>query len=385
MRKLLLFFLVPLLVTAAIHAGIPVRSVGTGSIINGDRAAARDRAIDDALRKAVETTLGTYIDAQTTVENFMVVEDRILNWSRGYVSSYQIVSESAASPDLYEVAIDAVVEETLLARDADAVRNLIQRMGYPRLMIVIDEKNIADPPDRYHYFSVDITAAETAMNSRFMEKGFKVVDPAQVRRIRERDSVLAAIQGDAAATRTLANRLDAEVIITGTAAAKTASGFNLAGMKSCQANITARAVDADVGTMLASGQKHAAFPHIDEVTGGTMAIEKAAGALADELIDRILQKWRARFYELNEVVLLVTGLSSYAQASRLAGDLNYLGRGVKNVIQRSVTGETAEFALQLSGTAAQLARELDERQIGDSLCRVTAVTANKLTLQIVQP
>ena len=60
-----------------------VQVTGVGTIMNNDVAAARDRAIDDALRKAVEGTLGTYIDAQTKVENFMVVEDRILNWSRG--------------------------------------------------------------------------------------------------------------------------------------------------------------------------------------------------------------------------------------------------------------------------------------------------------------
>jgi len=77
-----------------------VQVTGMGAITYNDLAAARDRALQDALRKAVEQTLGTMIDSQTRVENYMVVEDRILNWTRGYVKTFQILSERKAAEDL---------------------------------------------------------------------------------------------------------------------------------------------------------------------------------------------------------------------------------------------------------------------------------------------
>ncbi|NOY61485.1 MAG: hypothetical protein GXO75_21440 [Calditrichaeota bacterium] len=337
--------------------GLQVQTVGVGSITYGDVAAARDRAIDDALRKAVEQALGTYIDSQTKVENYMVVEDRILNWSRGYVSNYKILSEGKKAPEVYEVQVAATVDQSDLKNDADAVRNLIQGMGNPRVMFMIDEQNIGDSPDRYHYFQVDMNVAETAMINRFMEKNFDVVDPATVRQSRERDSIVAAINGDPQAAKAIATRLNAEVVVTGKAIAKVASGFNLAGMKSCQANITARVIDidADVGTILATGSKHAAFPHIDEVTGGTKAIEKAANALADELINKILEKWRGKYYSMNNVKLMVMGLGSYTEASNFKNSLQYAVRGAKNVFQRNIVAGTAEFDVQISGNAEQLA------------------------------
>ena len=333
-----------------------VQSIGVGGIMYNDVGAARDRAIDDALRKAVEQTLGTYIDAQTKVENYMVVEDRILSWSRGYVKNYQILSEGKKTPESYEVVMQATVDMTNLASDANAVQNLLQSMGNPRLMIMIDEQNVGEVSTRYHYFQVNMTASETAMINKFNEKQFVVVDPMTVRQNKERDAILSAINGDTRAAKAIANALDAEVVITGKAIAKVATGINLGGMKSCQANINARVIDADVGTIIATGSKHAAYPHIDEVTGGTMAIEKAANALADELITKILEKWRSRFYDLNSVKLMISGMNSFTEASNFKNALQFTARGVKNVFQRNVSGGTAEFDIQISGNAEQLAR-----------------------------
>lgn len=361
-----------------------VQSIGVGAIMYDDVAAARDRAIDDALRKAVEQTLGTYIDAQTKVENYMVVEDRILNWSRGYVKNYQILSEGKKTPETYEALIQATVDMTNLASDADAVQNLLQGMGNPRVMIMIDESNVGETSTQYHYFEVNMTASETAMNNKFLEKNFSVVDPATIRSNKQRDAIVAAINGDTKAAQSLAQALDAEVIITGKAIAKVATGINLGGMKSCQANLNARVVDADVGTIIATSSKHAAYPHIDEVTGGTMAIEKAANALADELITKILEKWRSRFYSLNDVKLIITGLESYTEAANFKNALQFTARGIKMVNQRNVAGGTAEFDIKISGNAEQLARELDQRAIGDYNLAVTGATQNKVTLRAVR-
>lgn len=360
-----------------------VQSTGVGAINYGDKAAARDRAIDDAMRKAVEQTLGVIIDSQTKVENYMMVEDRILNWSRGYVKNYRILSEGQQAPDIYQVQIEATLDNKNLISDAQAVQNLIQNMGNPRVMFLIDEQNIGDAADRYHYFTVDMTASETAMINRFSEKGFEMVDPMTVRQNKQRESVLAAINGDAKAAATIAAALDAEVVVTGKAVATVATGINLGGMKSCQANLTARVVDADVGTIIATGSKHAAYPHIDEVTGGTLAIQKAANGLADDLINKILEKWRNKFYNLNSVKLVVSGLTDFSVASDLKNQLQYAVRGIKNIFPRNVAGGTAEFDIQISGNAEQLARELDRRQIETLSFQVTGVTANRVSLKVV--
>ncbi|HQG47312.1 MAG TPA: hypothetical protein PLG50_16760, partial [bacterium] len=248
--------------------GTQVESTGLGAITYNDIPAARDRAMDDAKRKAVEFVLGTLIDSRTRVENYQVMEDQILSWTRGYVRNYKILSEGKTAEDMYEVKMLATVDQANISRDVEAVQNLLQSMGNPRVMFLFDEQNIGEAVDRYHFFQVDMTATETSLMNKFLEKNFQVVDPGTVRQNKERDAVVAAINGDSKAAASIAAALDAEVVITGKAVAKVASGVNLGGMKSCQASITARVIDADVGTVIATSSKSAAYPHIDEMVGG---------------------------------------------------------------------------------------------------------------------
>ncbi|MEO0224689.1 MAG: hypothetical protein ABIL76_06330, partial [candidate division WOR-3 bacterium] len=63
-------------------------SEGVSSINNVSIDVARDRAISDALRNAIEQALGTYIESQTIIDNYQLIEDNILSKSKGYVKSY---------------------------------------------------------------------------------------------------------------------------------------------------------------------------------------------------------------------------------------------------------------------------------------------------------
>jgi hypothetical protein len=119
------------------------------------------------------------------------------------------------------------------------------------------------------------------------------------------------------------------------------------------------------------------------VTGGTKALEKAATQLADELITKILAKWRSKFYDVNTVKLMVTGLNSFTEASQFKNSLQFVARGVKNVFQRNVVGGTAEFDVQITGTADQMARELDQRQVGTYQLAVVGASQNKVTVRAV--
>ncbi len=359
-----------------------IEATGTGSIFSDDVAGARDRAIDDALRKAVQQALGTYISSEVQVQNYMVVEDNILSWTRGYVRNYSIVSDYKKTPELYEVQLQAEVELGDLRKDADAVKNLIDNMGNPRVMIIMEEQNIGASRDQYHWFEVDMTAAETAIMEKFIGSDFPVVDPSTVRRNIERDQVLAALEGDNTAAAAIGLSMGAEIIVTGKAIARVATGVNLAGMKSCQANVTARVVETDVGRVLATGSKHAAHPHIDEVTGGTLAIEKASAQIADELIGKVLDKWRDKFYNVTEVKLVLRNVESFSQLNDFKNTIKFYLRGVKDIFQRNFAGGTAELDLKLSGNAEQVAREFERRELGKFKVTVTGLSANRITASL---
>ena len=55
---------------------------GVGAVVAGNQAKARDEALRDAMRKAIEQAVGTVISSETIVENFQLLSDRIYTQPR---------------------------------------------------------------------------------------------------------------------------------------------------------------------------------------------------------------------------------------------------------------------------------------------------------------
>ena len=362
-------------------AATEITVVGVGSILANDIGAARDQAIDDGMRKAVQQALGTNLKSETLVENFQLVEDRILTWSAGYVKKYEILKEGKAQMDSYEVQMRALVNLAELRNDDGALAALLEREN-PRVMVLIAEQNIGDANNTLNYFNVDLTVAETAIIDVFRNKGFEVVDANQSKENQQRDQVLSALEGNSKAAAAIAAALHAELIVTGKAVAKVATGFNLGGMKSCQANITARLISADDAKIVGTASANGKMPHIDEVTGGTMAIQKAAKQCADTLVAKMTAAAQKKFYNQATVNLRVQGYRDYTDLQKFSETIKYYMRGVKNVFQRSTAGGYANFDIKIIGSAQQLARELASKNLEPFKVQVTSVSVNRVDVKI---
>jgi hypothetical protein len=75
---------------------------GVSSIEGGRKDIARDHAIKDDLRKAVEQAVGTFISSETVVENYEVLSDRIYSKAEEYVAEYKVLREKEEG-DLYSL------------------------------------------------------------------------------------------------------------------------------------------------------------------------------------------------------------------------------------------------------------------------------------------
>lgn len=394
MKKLLTIFIVLVGVTLVFsQAGnVPqadskeVVAKGLGAILAGDEAKAQEDAVAAALRNAVEQVVGTMVESNVLVENYQTVEDNIYTKTAGYVQKYNIISTNKQMENTLEVTIRATVKLSDLRNDLQAIGVIIQRKGKPRLMVLVDEKNITE---NYGVYLNDMNVTETELMNDMMAFGFTFVDPQQSKVNIASDVVEAAMQGDANAAASIATRLGAEVIITGTAVAKEASGgpavLRNSGMKSCQANMNLRAIQADNSTILATASAYDNAAHIDEVTGGTQALQKAAKKAAQQLKDKIIESWQKDVYSGGQVQLQVMNITNFTQLNTLKNSLKFYIRGIQAVNQRSFAGGTALFDIDTKGTGEQLAAELETKEIEGLKLKVISVTANKVSAQIIQP
>ena len=395
MGKEMKSILLSLIMVICLFAQYPVQSVGEskevvakgmGAILAGDEVKAREDAISAALRNAVEQVVGMFVSSEVLIENYQTMEDKIYTRTEGYVQKYDIISTSKQFDNALEVTVRAVVKVSDLQNDLQAIGVIISRKGKPRTMVLIDEKNIS--AHYVHYFT-DMNTTETALMNELMNYGFPFVDARQTQANIARDMVNAAMQGDAQAAANIAKQYGAEIIITGTAISKEASGgpsvVRNAGFKSCQANLNLRAIRTDDAVIIAVASGHDVAAHIDEITGGTMALQKATKKAAQELKDKIVNAWQQDVYSSAQVQLQVTNIASFSQLNTFKNNLQYYVRGVQAVNQRFFEQGTALFDIDIRGNAEQLASELEAKEIEGLRVRVTSLTANKVTVQIIQP
>ena len=86
-----------------------------------------DEAKKAAVRAAVESVVGTLVDAETLVENDELVHDKILSYSAGFVEDVKIIGEpTKASSGLLTVRVQVKVRKTELA---ERVQTTIKTSG----------------------------------------------------------------------------------------------------------------------------------------------------------------------------------------------------------------------------------------------------------------
>ena len=66
-------------------------------------------AENDALRAAVENTLGVLVDSETLVQNSILISDQIYTQSRGFVTDYQVIGREQIAGG-WRVTINAEVD-----------------------------------------------------------------------------------------------------------------------------------------------------------------------------------------------------------------------------------------------------------------------------------
>jgi len=349
--------------------------------ITGNVTIAREKAIDDALRRAVEQAVGTLISSDTMTNNFQVVHDKILAQTSGYVKKYEIVKEQRVGEE-FRVTVMADVGRENLQRSLEALGLLHELKEKPKVMVIIEEK-VGGLFGTTAWENVG--QAESTIMERLVAAGFSVVDPATVRANIPRDKALRLLEGDPKAAAAAGLQYGAQIVITGRAFSKNA-GAKLLGtqMQSIQATLQARVVRADDGRVISSRSEQGAKAHIDEMQGGALAIKEASEKLSDAVINDILGSWKKEVYgRSQQITLIISGLVSYRHLSAVKKFLEADMQGVKAVHQRNFTQGTAELQLDYAGKSGLIADELANKQFIGFRLEPTNVTPNRLDVRAI--
>ena len=76
---------------------------------------ARQNAVNDAQKRAVESVVGVYVSAASLVSKAQMLEDNITSQTEGYIQDYKIIKEKKDN-DFYRVNIKAWVKRDGLSK-----------------------------------------------------------------------------------------------------------------------------------------------------------------------------------------------------------------------------------------------------------------------------
>jgi hypothetical protein len=360
-----------------------VTAEGVSVIQNGAKDIARDAAVEDAQKRAVEQAVGILIDSQTQVENYQLISDKILSQTKGYIKRYSIAGETVDGT-LLRVRINAEVSLGQLTGDLSGIGILLGQMHKPRTMIMIAEQNIGREWYAwwwgYHGQQTDMGVVENTVIDTFTQKGFEFIDHEAAQKNIKVTAAYKIQDLTAAQARTLGNQADAEVVIVGKAVAKLYGDIG-GGMKSAQADMSVRAIRTDTGQIIAAASTHGAAVHISEDTAGNEALKKAASAAADQLVEKILAVYSKEAGGTKSVNITVTGLSKM-QFVKFKDVLRNQVRGIKDLHERSFSGNTAKISVDSKSSAQIISDELLLKDFGTFGVEVISSTANSLELKV---
>ena len=382
------------LILALLCGGIPafgqqvqtITAEGVGAVFGNDRAIARDQAIQDALRKAVEQAVGTLVSSETMVQNFQTLNDRIYTQTQGYIQKYRVLSETPGS-NVHTVTIQATVAIGDLEKDLQALGFLLGQVGKPRIMILVAEQQIGRDSLNYWWgpgrgAQANLNVAENTIMDRFREKGFDIVDPqAQAGSIKVPPALQVADLSNQNAI-TLGKQVDAEIVIIGKALARSVGSIAGTSMKSVQANISMRAIQIDNARVLSSGNENAAAVHIDEVTGGAEAIKKASVKISDKMMDDILKNFQKRVGATTTVSLVVFGLADADDIRKFKTSVLGQVRGVEGIHERSFSENMVKMDVDVRGSAQSISQDMSRKTFPGFAVKVIRSTWNTLEIQV---
>lgn len=314
-------------------------------------------AEQDALRNAVESAMGTVVDSHTLSEEHLLIEDRVLTHSRGYITDYK-VQENKKIRDGWRVRILADVD---IKADSKLMSDLVKlgiidlSLRNPRIGVLMFEEAWTD----------DGIPAETAMVKSFIDNGFEQVVNTDDFAMYRRD----AWRYDIAKLRMLAAKMNADILVVG----KAAHNFNgdvgrfindrykKTGMLSCRAEVDVRMYSAKTGRIIASESKIGNGVDISKKIAIRTAVNNAASQAASVLADKLIAEGAGN----RQYISLTAQVADFHKLEVLRKALEQIEQ-VKFVELRNYEKGEGLFQIRYAGSPEQLFERLQRK----AECRV---------------
>jgi hypothetical protein len=340
---------------------------------------ARDEAIAQALRTAVEEACGVFLTAKSKTEDYKAVYDKVIAKAVGYVREHKVVSVEVKD-GVTIATVKARVSTQKFEEDWASITHTLHQENNPRVIVAIVE-SIHQDASGPTYEVKENGSVQGKIEEFFLAKGVTLMDRGMAVTVTKRDVLLAAMKDDAKEMATLGARFNADVVVTGQATAKFGRMIEIAGQKLFQytATLNVRVIQADSARVLAAKTFGPVTTNTIQRAGGE---DKALAKLGDEcsaqLLAAVVEAWRSRANVSRTVQLTIAGMD-FDGWKAFREEVSAL-RGIQAVRLREITEGTANIDAEYRYSNESLADRLTE--LKSVKLTVVEITANRVKLKV---
>lgn len=359
----------------------PLVVTGSGPAPSREVADARDLALREALRSAVEQAVGRLLPAQRIVRYYPLLGERIFDRSMTYVQDYQIVHETKG-PQLCRVTVQTTLHMDRLRQDLQQLGLFLTDAERPTVVVLVAEKPgpkapwvwwwRTSPPEQQGL------AFTQAIGRVFSARGLVVLSPSSLLdKLPQDQTYQEPLLGDGPGS-ALGKALGARIVVAGEVSHQPAAGGSPA-----TASGSLRALRSDSGQLVTQAAATIPVQPTPEQPspghGFTALAERLGSQLADAILAPVITGGKAA----REVTVRVLGVRSYGDLLRIKEYLQE-APGVTRVDQVQLQGAQGSVTVVFSGGIEEVGRALQGRDFGAFTTSTDSVGEDSITVSIMK-
>ncbi|MCK6484261.1 MAG: hypothetical protein HUU22_11670 [Phycisphaerae bacterium] len=368
----------------------PSRRIVVTGRAEGVTPAAAEEARLDALRVAVQNVCGSFINAQSEIEEFALVRDKVLEQPVGFARVVKVVRGPEAMEGFTQITLEAEVFPAIFERRWAEFAHIKQREGNPRMVLIVVEDD--DPTDLNPPVVNGI--AQRELEDFFLKHDVRLMDKDISDEVRRRDLELAARSGDDSKAAAAGAAFKADVVVVGQVEVRQGSSVFLEGreIKRWDAPLSIRVIQTDSGAVLVSRNYAAADVRSTALGTARDALIAVARQRAPDILSDIGEAWRKRATAGRTIQVTFEPCTRSRFKALQAAMIAHKGvtGGADGFALRELENQVAAVEVNWKYDLSQLADRLEELSVafegGVLRCEIAGQSANRLTVRLrVEP
>lgn len=228
--------------------------------------------------------------------------------------------------------------------------------------------------------------SERILSQSLIEKGAEVIDRELIQSSIDRNKAVQALSGNSQAAASIGLQFGADIMLIGKAMVQhSGNGIRNTDLKSYQATINIKAIKTDTAEVIYTGTGSAAKIHVNDITGGSLALQAAAQQISNNFLPKLLekQKTNSNSSSVSKIQLIVGNISEFWQLAEVKKMLRTNVSGVEDVVQRSFVAGSAIFEIHYGGSSEQFAETLSTAKTPKFRLKIQSLSSNKLDTVLV--